>query len=313
MRDRARVASGARRSVTVLVPAYRPDERLTRTLESLAAQTHRRVRVHVSVDHAPDHVLPPLPDLRKLSVVHQPQRLGWVGNVNALLATVRTPFFCIVAHDDALTAGYLAKAVQALVRSPEAVVAHGAVRHFGVRDGEIARTDDLRGDAAQRVLEFIRRGPHRAELGWRGVIRSSVLERGFRLRARKSDGQFSNTLWALELLLHGESRAFSNQFYDKFTADDGLSRVFHQRSADERSVMLADNVACLADALSSADLTPEQREEITAGYVQWLLSLPRWGIVEGAPDKVTYQDVRPAVSRFVARTLLHHAEPPRPH
>jgi hypothetical protein len=282
----------------------------------LAAQRHRPLRVHVSVDHSPGHVLPPLPKLRKLRLIEQPRRLGWVGNVNALLTTVRTPYFSILAHDDALSPGYAAAAVGALERSPSAVVAHGSVRHFGVREGEIAGTDSITGSPFERAMEFIRRGPHRAELGWRGIVRSALLGKGLRLRTRHSDGQFSNTLWALELLLHGESRAFPDEYYDKYTNPDGLSRVLHARTPDEKSVMLADNVACLADALLAVDLKPGEREQIATAYIEWLLDLQgHWNIVnaERHANGLKYKEVRPILSKFVARTLLHHAEPaPQP-
>src|SRR5262245_60906913 len=96
-------------AVTVIIPTYRPDERFVRTLESIRAQTHPAVFVNVSVDPVPDHVMPELPRMPRLNVIRQPSRRGWVGNTNALLATVRTPLFLAISHDDTLTPGYIEK------------------------------------------------------------------------------------------------------------------------------------------------------------------------------------------------------------
>src|SRR3972149_6817069 len=86
--------------VTVLVPAYRPGPQFVACLNSLAAQTHPRIKVQVSLDHAPDHVMPELPTIPHLVLHHQSARLGWVGNVNWLLRHVHTPYFMVGGHDD---------------------------------------------------------------------------------------------------------------------------------------------------------------------------------------------------------------------
>src|SRR5687767_13896339 len=116
-------------AVTVLVPAFRPNHRFVATLASLAAQTHPEVVAHVSLDHAPGHVVPPLPPLGHLNLVvtRRPQRLGWVGNVNALLELVSTPYFMILGHDACVTADYIARAVELLSRREDVIVAHGGV------------------------------------------------------------------------------------------------------------------------------------------------------------------------------------------
>lgn len=298
----------ARDAVTVLIPAYRPDERFTRALASLAAQDHPSVRVVVSLDHAPDHRRPPLPPIEHLQVHEQAARLGWVGNVNWLLSQIRTPYFMVLAHDDALSPTFLSRAVSALQGDPLAVVAHGQTCHEGVREGEVAATDSIRGSPVERVLEFLRRGPHLAEMAWRGVARASLVDRGLHLRTRRSDGQFSNTLWVLEQLLHGDSLAVPDIEYRKVTNPDlGLSRDFHRRDPAQRRLMLADNLACVVDVLRSAGVGEPERSRILAGYAQWMLGLGGpWRIAGPAagPLPPELRQGLPALADFIAQALL---------
>jgi hypothetical protein len=311
--DRSIAPAGDHPTVTVLVPAYKPDERLLSTLESLRAQTYPETRILLSMDHVRGHRPPRLPEMSNLTTIAQPSRLGWVAHVNTLVRQVRTPLFMVLAHDDRVTPRYIERCVNLLSRAPEASVAHGAVGHFGVRGGEVATTSSIRGSPFARVMEFIRRRPHQAELGWRGVARSTALRAGLRLRTRRSDGMFSNTLWALELLVHGESRVCETEYYEKHTAPDGLSRLYHRRSVEERSAMLADNVACLVDVVQAAGFTAEEQEQVVTAYVEWLLALQgNWNVVsdERNSDRPPYAEVRPHIARFVAGTVVAATAPP---
>ena len=294
--------------VTVVVPAYKPDFRFVKTAESLARQSWPNMRVHVSLDSAPEQQLPEVPELPGLKVFKQGKRLGWVGNVNFLLKTVETPYFIILAHDDGLTPDYISKAVAVLEQRPEVVVVHGAVRYHGVvRDGESEFTPSISGKRHERIGQFFRRQPLIAQLGWRGVARSSMLQSGLRLRTRLSDGQFSNTVWSLELLLHGESVGLPDIAYDKYTYQDGLSRDYNNRTMDERSTMLADSVACLVDVLNEHGLRPAAKERIISAYVKWLLTLQgNWNIVadEARSDSRTYAEIREPLATFVAKTII---------
>jgi len=302
-------------TVTVLVPAYRPTERFSGLLRSMAAQTHPRVIVRVSLDHAPGAGLPEIPPMGRteLEIVEQPERRGWVGNVNRLFATVTTPYFVFISHDDQLTPTYIAEAVAALEAAPDAVSAHGGVRFHGIHDGAQMTGGSIRGTRLERVRTALERGPHIAGLHQRGVFRSAPLHAGVHLRTGRSDGQFSNDLWALEMLLFGETIAIDGIWYDKYTDPGGLSRVFHARTTDEKSQMLADNLGCLVTMLRERALPVEDQEWIVSGYAAWLLGLQgNWNVVADEPnsDALPYREVRAALARFIARSHLSaaHAE-----
>ena len=83
-------------TVTVCVPAYNAAGWIADTLDSIAGQTFADFRVVISLDRSEDESESVcrryLADPR-FELVVQPNRLGWVGNVNALIARVETPFF----------------------------------------------------------------------------------------------------------------------------------------------------------------------------------------------------------------------------
>lgn len=301
-------------TVTVVIPAYRPGARFVGVLESLAAQTYTDVLIRVSLDHSPGHILPDLPDLRgkRLEFIQQPQRLGWVSNVNALLGTVTTPFFVILAHDDQLSPRYIEQAVDVLERHPSVVVAHGTVRHHGIREGDVDSAPSISGDRMQRVMKLFERGPHKSALGYRGVVRSELLSHGLRLRARRSDGMFANDLLSFEIIVHGDSVSIPDIFFDKFTDPGGLSRDYHHRTYEQRAAMLADNLACLVDVVKDAGFPEDEQIEIAWRYANWLLGLQgNWNVVseERNSDNETYASVRPAIALFAAQAVLSAAGP----
>jgi len=296
-------------AVTVLVPAYRSSPRFTGMLASMAAQEHRHLIVRVSIDHAPDAELPHIPPMEhvELQLVPQTHRLGWVGNVNFLLGTVATPYFMLVPHDDQLSAEYIRTAVETLEHHPTAVAAHGGLRFHGIRDGQVHLEASIMGSRLDRVRTYLERGPHLAGLPQRGVIRSEPLMDGVRYRTSRSDGQFANDLWMLEVLLYGETLSIDGIWYDKYTDPGGLSRVFHARSVDEKSEMLADSLGCLTAMVREHAFSASDQDWIISRYAEWLLGLQgAWNVVSDATDSdgESYRTIRPALSRFIARSLL---------
>ena len=300
-------------AVTVLIPAYRSDERLVRTLLSIQRQTHTPAVVELSFDAAPGHTPPALPAVHGLRVRHQPRQLGWIAHVNRLLELVSTPYFLLLYHDDALSPEYVRRAVTALEADPAAVVAHGAVRYHGLRSDVVA-TESIRGESLDRVREFLRRGPTSAELAQRGVVRSTVLASGIHFRTRRSDGMFANTLWSLELLLFGDAIAVPGEYYDKFLDGDGLSRAYHGRGREERSRMLAESVANVAALLAERGVAGPAIEELSRKWAEWVLGLQgNWNVLWDEPSSDVRQvsEVRSAFAAFVADVAASLVTPPR--
>lgn len=295
------------RGVTVCIPTYRPDHRFVRTLESIRNQTYPAVRCHASLDPCDGHIMPDIPEFDGLQIIAQDKRRGWVGNTNAVLATVQTPFFLIISHDDTLTPDYIEKCVDALVAEDSAMAAHGSLRQWGISHGNEMSTGSITGTRLERVKTYFERRPHLAELAWRGVARTSLLQKGLRLRAKRSDGLLSNTLWVLEVLCHGSTIHVPGVYYDRFVEADGLSRAYHSRSVEERSVMLADNAACVIDMIKAAKLPADLAEYVLNSWFRFLLNLQNnWNFLADEPrsDHRTFGELKPAIARLMSNMML---------
>ena len=100
----------SRATVTVCVPVWNGEAFVVETLASLKAQTFTDFEALVSVDQSDDRSLAICRSIEaedsRFSVFEQPGRLGWIGNVNWLLARIQTEFACILPHDDVMAATY---------------------------------------------------------------------------------------------------------------------------------------------------------------------------------------------------------------
>ena len=89
--------------VTIGVPVYRGERFLEETLRSIRDQTFKDFQVVMSVDgHDPacETICEQFLDDRRFKMVVQPDRLGWVGNLNWLLSQVDTEFWYYHQQDD---------------------------------------------------------------------------------------------------------------------------------------------------------------------------------------------------------------------
>src|SRR4051812_40240705 len=96
--------------ITIGVPIYRGERFLEETLHSIQRQTYKSFDVIMSLD-TPDPVCEAicskfLGDTRFRLVV-QPERLGWVGNLNWLASHVTSGFWYFHQQDDLTDEAYL--------------------------------------------------------------------------------------------------------------------------------------------------------------------------------------------------------------
>jgi hypothetical protein len=81
---------------------------------------------------------------------------------------------------------------------------------------------------------------------------------------------------------------------------------------EEKSAMLADNLACLMDVIGAAGFTEDQQQLVASRYANWLLSLRgAWNVVseQPNPDMAAFADARDNVARFLANALVSLAKP----
>lgn len=117
--------------VAALVPTYRAEAFLARTLRALAAQTQAGLEIIVSDDASPDRTAEIAAEFAasddRFRVIRQPVNLGWIGNCNALLASTNAPLLLFAFQDDVPEPMYVARCVERLDADDEAVMAFSDV------------------------------------------------------------------------------------------------------------------------------------------------------------------------------------------
>ena len=88
--------------VTLGVPGYRGERFMAESLDSIRAQTCPDFEVLISLDGPQpslEEVCRPFLDDPRFRLVVQPERLGWVGNINWLMDHTTTPYWVYQQQD----------------------------------------------------------------------------------------------------------------------------------------------------------------------------------------------------------------------
>jgi glycosyltransferase involved in cell wall biosynthesis len=202
--------NGARPRVMALLPAWQSAEFIERTLASFERQTWPDLHILISVDQCSDRTAEICRSFAgrhgNATVVVQEQRLGWIGNVNWLLAHAEADYLLLAGDDDLIAPTYVERLVAALEARPSAVLAFSDME-FAHRDGaiEILRYRALDGIASRivRAAQVLRR-----TRGWwipyRGVFRAAAARQIGGLRRHKAGEFAADWPWHLGLALIGE-------------------------------------------------------------------------------------------------------------
>jgi hypothetical protein len=211
-------------TVTVCVPAYRAGAFLADTLASALAQTYADCLVDVGVDpcehdgsgdeHDTLRALAPFRADPRVRVHLNAQRLGWDGNVRALLRRVDTPWLAILPHDDVWEPKYLEALVADLRADPDAVVAYADLLTFGA--GAPTRKAVAVPNAGSRRAQWLAFLLQGAEaMPWRGVTRADQLARIGEFPVDGHRGFAVECEYAYALLLAGRARHRPEALYRK--------------------------------------------------------------------------------------------------
>jgi GT2 family glycosyltransferase len=120
--------------VTVGVPVYKGQDYVHQALQSIQAQTHADLEVLISIDGADpvceDLCRPFLSDPR-FQVTVQPERLGWVDNINWLIAHAQGDYWYFHQQDDLTEPTYVEALVEAMRRNPAAALVYSDLVPMG--------------------------------------------------------------------------------------------------------------------------------------------------------------------------------------
>lgn len=224
------IAPAPSRKLVALVPTWKAARFIETTLRSLAAQTHPDLEVLVSDDASPDDTAPICERFAasdpRFRVIRQPVNLGWVGNVNALLAAARGDYFAFAFQDDLPEPAYFERCIAALEADPSAVMAFS--------DIALVHADGLREEkryvALDGIADRVERGRRiaRQDGSWwipnRGVFRASAAAAIGGLR-RHAAGEFSaDWPWLLHMGLLGGFVRVPERLVTKIYVPNSLSR-----------------------------------------------------------------------------------------
>lgn len=265
--------------VVALVPAYNATGFIEETLRSLAAQTYGSLRVLVSVDRSDDDTAARCAAFarndQRFSVILQPERLGWIGNTNALLHQADGDLCFFMGHDDLVEPEYVARLAAALLEHPGAVLAFSDLEVRDLVDAsEIVRYTDLDGVASRtergrRLLDY--RRPWWA--AYRGLFRLHAARRAGGLRPHLCGELAADWPFVLELALLGEFVRVPDVLYRKRYRSASLSRQWRYGVLP----WMAAYLSC-ARAIAAADLAAAERLVLLAalacgvggGFGRWL-------------------------------------------
>ena len=251
-------------TVTVCVPVFNAANFLAETLDSVSAQSLPDLRVLISVDRGSDDsesICRRYLQDRRFELIVQPERLGWVRNVNALIERVETPFFCITPHDDLLEPPYLAEVYALAASDPAIACAYSDVEGFGGLRMRFEQPE-IRGTLLERVIDFLLN--HFAAFPFRGIVRRRDAHDRPYLPTGLPRDFAADTVWMLRLALRGELRRVRSPLYRKRYHSASVHSAWPDWPRGELIALWADQAAACARMALDHVADPLDRQVVLA-------------------------------------------------
>jgi hypothetical protein len=258
--------------VTLGVPVYRGELFLEETLRSIQSQTHQEFEVVISLDGPqPEAEALCQPFLRdsRFRLVTQSERLGWVGNLNWLMARVTTPFWCYQQQDDLLDPRYLEILVDYAGRAPEAAVVYCDMEAFGALSAKFAQSS-VTGSAPARQLALLH--DHLPAVAFRGLTRVEALRLGGGVPANEVDNFACDTAWMAAMARWGELRRLPVTLYRKRYHEANEHAKWSRWPVDKRARAWAAHCAAMLEQAMAVDATDHERRLLWLAAVGRLVS-----------------------------------------
>lgn len=172
--------------VSVGIPTYSRAAKLTRAIESVLAQTYRKLELVISDNASSDNTEAVCLAFReqdsRVRYLRSPYNRGPTANFNLLFGELRGDYVMLLSDDDWLDHGYIASCLAELDRRPGHVLACG-IAHY-LRDGVVVREGvemQLENDSPnKRVLTYLREVDENGV--FYGLMPKAVLQRAAPLR-----------------------------------------------------------------------------------------------------------------------------------
>ena len=208
--------------VSVCIPAYRAEAFIEETVASALAQSWP-VEVVVSIDRGGDGTAGLVRRLgaKRVRVVEQSKRLGWIGNSNAALRLARSEFAMMLPHDDVLAPDYVAACMTALTAQPGSVVAYSDIGIIGRPEVRISEPSEV-GPVVARMAAMAR--GHFDAVAVRGVFSRKLAPHHTVPSAIA--GFAADTLWVAQMAAQGAIVRVPELFYLKRLLPDSAHHAW---------------------------------------------------------------------------------------
>lgn len=240
-----RIESGWRPKVTALVPCYNSSAFISRTLDSLAAQTWDNIEILVGEDNSTDATFDIVSAFasthENVRILRRAKNLGWLKNSNDLMANATGELMFFAFHDDVIDPTYVEALVRALDDNPDAVLSFSDLEVFEVSGERSTWTFD----ALSGALGSFARGRLMARQpnGWwvpnRGLFRVWAFHRSGGIKPN-SQGEYSaDWTWLLHLSLLGGFVRVPELLCHKYYRPGSISKSWPRNKAQRRALRAA--------------------------------------------------------------------------
>jgi hypothetical protein len=219
--------------VTICIPTWQAEPFIARTLACARAQTHKDLRILVSVDQCTDGTeaicRSQAAEDSRIDIRVQKERLGWSRNANFLLDQVDTEFCFLYFHDDIIAPNYTERLRQTLLDSRDVYSAHCDVELFGDKQA-IYPGIDCDGKPADRLIRLLIATDQWVPL--RGLFRSELIAQGQRFPVIAGDGFWRFHPFMVNLVAAGPAKRVPELLYRLWDRPKSMTKQWGQEISD---------------------------------------------------------------------------------
>ena len=247
-------------TVTIGVPVYRGERFLEETLSSIQAQTHAEFRVIMSVDSpdpACEAICARFLDDPRFTMIVQPARLGWVGNLNSLMSRVTGAFWCYHQQDDLMDPQYLEMLIRHARAHPSAAIVYSDIVPIGrLSGGPFTAPSVLGASPYARVMTMLQE--HFPAFAFRGLTRAEALRQAGFVQENAVAHFGVDISWLTAIARYGELHRVAEPLYRKRYHDRNTESQWWSLSQAEQIRSWAHHCVDMLKAALRVPGSPEQ-------------------------------------------------------
>lgn len=289
-------------AVDICVPVYNAAEFIKDTIESILAQDFTDFRLLISVDQSTDNsaaLCRTFTGDKRVELIEQTGRLGFVGNSNFLMRAVRAPYMKFVPHDDLMPKGLIGTLFAFMQETPGCAVAIPMLKGFGDRARDFDQFE-VRGPVHRRLLDIIMN--QRSVAAFHGLVRIDcppdqrpMLPQGY-LRDFETD-----VYWMAMAAKRGELRRVSGAVEHKRFRTGMASNAWVPKTTLEGRQLQVQHTARLTElALSVCENAEQQQQALMAALVRLYSLGLNWGVANSGSGQLFF---RTRVNRMFRKSL----------